>query len=48
MHREKMARSQTCFFFDYVHIVLTAEPRDQFLGPESDVRTGATVLLVQP
>ena len=27
---------------------LVAEPRNRFLGPESDVRTGEDVLLIQP
>jgi hypothetical protein len=37
---------QTCFIFEYMAIVLAAELGDEFLGLESDVRTGVNVLLV--
>jgi hypothetical protein len=47
-HEKKIAHTHTCFIFEYMPIVLTTELRDEFLCPESDVRTRVHVLLVQP
>jgi len=43
-----MTKRQTCFIFEYLPTTLAAEPRNLFLGPESNVCMGEDVLLVLP